>query len=64
MAYYNICPDCGSNLDPGEACDCKKQRTEPGERKDFDFGGDMAYGRITTAGRALPRYGDRAVRVG
>ena len=23
MAYYNVCPDCGSNLDPGERCDCK-----------------------------------------
>ncbi len=23
MAYYRICPYCGSNLDPGEACDCK-----------------------------------------
>ena len=23
MAYYNTCPDCGSNLDPGEKCDCR-----------------------------------------
>ena len=22
MAYFNVCPDCGSNLDPGEVCDC------------------------------------------
>lgn len=22
MAYYNVCPSCGSNLDPGEKCDC------------------------------------------
>ena len=22
MAYYNICPNCGCNLDPGEKCDC------------------------------------------
>ena len=22
MAYYNTCPSCGSNLDPGEQCDC------------------------------------------
>jgi len=21
--YYWTCPDCGSNLDPGERCDCK-----------------------------------------
>lgn len=23
MAYYNICPNCGAHLDPGEQCDCK-----------------------------------------
>lgn len=23
MAYYDICPDCGAHLDPGEKCDCK-----------------------------------------
>jgi len=31
MAYYNTCPRCGSNLDPGEKCDCEKedkQKTE------------------------------------
>ncbi len=22
MAYYNVCPKCGSHLDPGEHCDC------------------------------------------
>lgn len=26
MAYYYVCPDCGSNLDPGERCDCKRSR--------------------------------------
>ncbi len=42
MAYYNTCPKCGCNLDPGEKCDCggeekkrqeffsSKLRTEPG----------------------------------
>lgn len=20
--YYNVCPKCGANLDPGEICDC------------------------------------------
>ena len=24
--YYRTCPDCGCNLDPGEICDCKKER--------------------------------------
>ena len=23
MAYFNTCPNCGSNLDPGEKCDCR-----------------------------------------
>lgn len=23
MAYYNTCPKCGANLDPGEPCDCE-----------------------------------------
>lgn len=24
MPYDNRCPDCGSYLDPGETCECKK----------------------------------------
>lgn len=23
MAYYNTCPHCGANLDPGESCTCQ-----------------------------------------
>lgn len=26
MAYYNTCPNCGANLDPGEPCDCMMER--------------------------------------
>ena len=26
MAYYNVCPNCGSNLDPDEKCDCESVR--------------------------------------
>lgn len=29
MAYYRTCPECGSNLDPGEACECRRKRKEP-----------------------------------
>jgi len=25
MALYKICKDCGSNLDWGEICDCKRK---------------------------------------
>ena len=24
MAYFDVCPVCGANLDPGEECDCEK----------------------------------------
>ncbi len=32
MAYYRTCPYCGSNNDPGEACDCRAEtkRVRPG----------------------------------
>lgn len=26
MSYYKICPYCGAALDPGERCDCKKEK--------------------------------------
>lgn len=26
MAYYNTCPNCGCNLDPGEKCDCEIEK--------------------------------------
>lgn len=26
MPYYITCPHCGSNLDPGEKCDCQSQK--------------------------------------
>lgn len=29
MSYFRTCDICGSNLDPGEICDCKK-KTAPG----------------------------------
>lgn len=37
MALYYTCPNCGSNLDPGETCDCqrvesKQKRLTPQER--------------------------------
>lgn len=24
--YYNKCPLCGANLDPGEPCDCQEEK--------------------------------------
>lgn len=34
MAYYITCPNCGSNLDPGERCDCQMEKhPEPEPKK-------------------------------
>lgn len=32
MAYYNVCPNCGSNLDPGEKCTCTEEKVR---KQDF-----------------------------
>ncbi|MBE6984882.1 MAG: hypothetical protein E7434_04590 [Ruminococcaceae bacterium] len=29
MSYYRVCPYCGCHLDPGEVCDCQKERAAP-----------------------------------
>ena len=29
MAKFVVCPDCGSHLDAGEKCDCKKKKGTP-----------------------------------
>lgn len=34
MAYYNVCPNCGCNLDPGEKCDCQEEKER--EREFFN----------------------------
>lgn len=28
MAYFDTCPCCGANLDPGEKCDCYKKHKD------------------------------------
>lgn len=33
MAYYNICPNCGSALDPGEKCDCEYEKASEQKKK-------------------------------
>lgn len=33
MAYYNTCPNCGCNLDPGEKCDCENEKAKQQEKK-------------------------------
>lgn len=29
MPYYNQCRYCGSNLDPGERCECQEKTAQP-----------------------------------
>lgn len=36
MKFFRTCPHCGSNLDPGEKCDCQKHR-EHKERKEQKY---------------------------
>ena len=35
MAYYNVCPKCGCNLDLGEKCDCESLKIEHQETSRF-----------------------------
>lgn len=32
MSYFRTCPCCGSNLDPGEKCDCRKEEIREPKR--------------------------------
>ncbi len=60
MAYFNICPECGCHLDPGEHCDCKEER-EREKRK--NSGGELFAG-FTAAGGAVSWHDNRAVGMG
>lgn len=43
MAFYNTCPICGANLDPGEPCNCESER----EKRIGFFTGKMKLSRET-----------------
>lgn len=32
MSYYKTCPNCGARLDPGERCDCDKEKRNTPEQ--------------------------------
>ena len=34
MAYFSVCDKCKGTLDPGEKCDCEKEKKEVGRRYD------------------------------
>lgn len=60
VAYYNICPRCGSHLDPGERCDCERQA----EKIEKCGKGEKDGHNIEEIRRSGTRNGDRAARVG
>ena len=47
MAYYNVCRYCGCNLDPGEMCDCEREkiieRQEMQSRIKYGEGGQLRF---------------------
>lgn len=36
MAFYNTCPFCGDNLDPGEHCECQDIREKKRRKRIAD----------------------------
>ncbi len=34
MAFYNVCPKCGANLDPNERCDCEETAEKEKKARD------------------------------
>lgn len=64
MALFKSCPLCGSNLDPGERCNCQQEKEcKPGDNRK-EKGGERIGGNIAAASGALPRRNDKPVRVG
>lgn len=45
MAMFDVCPKCGANLDPGERCDCQKEKasSEMTPLKKRDIAVDKAF---------------------
>lgn len=66
MPYYNTCPDCGNNLDPGEICDCRYEREEKRDTAAAAKGGVNGYvgHRFEAGGGKLSWGRDNQLRVG
>ncbi len=54
MAYFNTCQWCGSNLDPGERCDCQRIRVREREEREKEIqvrdGGQYCFKFVERAG--------------
>ena len=61
MLYYKTCPYCGAHLDPGERCDCTKERSEKMDIIDYiPHGKDNAITRAELC--SITNLQDRPVR--
>lgn len=52
MPYYNSCPDCGANLDPGEKCDCQEKEKTPDTPEAYQGQATRTYQAITVYHKA------------
>lgn len=54
MAYFNTCQWCGSNLDPGERCDCQRIKLREREEREKEIqvrdGGQYCFKFVERAG--------------
>ena len=46
MAMYHSCPYCGSNLDPGERCDCQDKEKAASRSSSPESGEQNMHGAI------------------
>lgn len=60
MAFYRVCSDCGANLDPGEHCECFRERKEKEKKLAVLFrqgpDGQMEIGGLYVSNRKRSNY--------
>lgn len=64
MAYFKICPHCGSHLDPGEICDCLDEGTTETAVVEAGKGGEEYGECIKRNGGGIPGRKYHPARVG
>lgn len=62
MAYYRVCPDCGCNLDPGERCDCWRDKERIQGLLTVGADGQMKIKEFSNGSRELERRKGNAIR--
>lgn len=58
---YRVCPYCGANLDPGEPCDCREERSKYLEKFKPTGSGQMVlnFGKEVMSHGIQRKYGTR-----